>query len=947
MSKINKLIGLLLRQSLRDPLGREAESLDERIRRYFEDPNHELSAVVQKAHERTWQTLRGAVGNLSADRPRGAWVGDELDAAEVAFLQSEGGVAELTLVMSEVAQALSDSHIYSSLKLLIQGAQHAVAELSEVFQNPCPKLAARMVALIDEAGTPSLIAVLSFHLHAGMAHHPHLHQDWQQAILETLSGDLKEFLTQGDDETAFQEVSCPTPNTLVPPETTALMASINEYLSKIGAVFGPLGPEHSGTLTIDQSIFIALTQGDYERFNSNHGFPEMRDSVARLFMGIGHYQEAARNFSEFAAHNPKDMAQAHFNAFRAHLEQRSWGDALASLQAAINCDPITYAPCNLEKYALQKIVSANGLMVVYQAEHRASGQLKEIQHLNLALFEEGADMIANAVQKLNDLHHRALPFLDDWGFSDEAKQNLYLISPWFESVSLAEDLDRALWDAESVRELARQLAAGMTAAHSIGILHGDLKPSCIRIQRNYDRFTAKIAGFGLGASFTAPIIRTVIDRHIERSVLMDNLTESWQHASPEKRGELSAEMGTHSDVYSFGGLLCTVLFKTPKPAQSDWQNLTDEGLKAVLQRCLERYPHQRFQSFEAVLSEVTPHKLPPHMGMPPAQRKRPSRTDEATRAEDQIDEGSCRNPIRAEIQHSPALTQCLITSKSPTTLPTQKNPQSASLPLPNQTMNGLSQKNLGLSSQGTAKDLRLKAPFRDLLKMGKSGPEMTLIPTGTFEMGSPPDERGRRHDEKRRQVRIENPFALGIYTVSFDEYDVFCQATSREPPSDHAWGRGSLPVINVSWHDALAYCAWLSDETGKNYRLPTEAEWEYTCRAGTTTPFWWGKEIYRQHANYRSEASESQKRTVKVKKFAANPWGLYQMHGNVWEWCSCDDLYNDNALSEANSGTKAKCVERGGSWNSSSDQLRAAHRNHVDDLTKRAPNAGFRVARDL
>ncbi|MEL6318525.1 MAG: SUMF1/EgtB/PvdO family nonheme iron enzyme, partial [Pseudomonadota bacterium] len=142
--------------------------------------------------------------------------------------------------------------------------------------------------------------------------------------------------------------------------------------------------------------------------------------------------------------------------------------------------------------------------------------------------------------------------------------------------------------------------------------------------------------------------------------------------------------------------------------------------------------------------------------------------------------------------------------------------------------------------------------FRDTMASGGEGPEMVVIPAGEFVVGSPEDEPERfAREGPQHQVRIARPFALGRYPVTFDEYDAYCAATRATKPKDEGWGRARRPAIYVSWDDASAYCAWLSSETGADYRLPSEAEWEYGCRAGTVTAFWWGREITPEQANYR------------------------------------------------------------------------------------------------
>jgi len=180
----------------------------------------------------------------------------------------------------------------------------------------------------------------------------------------------------------------------------------------------------------------------------------------------------------------------------------------------------------------------------------------------------------------------------------------------------------------------------------------------------------------------------------------------------------------------------------------------------------------------------------------------------------------------------------------------------------------------------------------------------------------------------------------------FEEYDRFCAATGRKQPNDKGWGRGKRPVINVTWDDAVAYTAWLSRETGQDYRLPTEAEWEYAARGGTQTAYWWGNEIGRNKANcYDCGSRWDLKQTAPVGSFSANPFGLYDTAGNVWEWtCSVyDEKYGGGEQSCAgNEGGPP--VLRGGAWLHEPQGVRGAARVRVA-ADFRYNNLGFRLAR--
>ncbi len=236
--------------------------------------------------------------------------------------------------------------------------------------------------------------------------------------------------------------------------------------------------------------------------------------------------------------------------------------------------------------------------------------------------------------------------------------------------------------------------------------------------------------------------------------------------------------------------------------------------------------------------------------------------------------------------------------------------------------------------------------FQDRLKDGGSAPEMVMIPAGSFQMGD--IQGGGQDDELPVHWVSVNAFAMGRYEVTFAEYDRFAYATGRGKPDDEGWGRGNRPVINVSWDDATAYTAWLSTQTGKAYRLPTEAEWEYAARAGTETKYWWGNEIGSNQANCSGDyCGDSFEYTASVGSFAANPFGLYDTVGNVWEWnadswhSNYEGAPSDGSVWEGDSNYR---VLRGGSWYDVSADLRAAYRYwYYPD--GRHVSGGFRVVR--
>jgi formylglycine-generating enzyme required for sulfatase activity len=254
---------------------------------------------------------------------------------------------------------------------------------------------------------------------------------------------------------------------------------------------------------------------------------------------------------------------------------------------------------------------------------------------------------------------------------------------------------------------------------------------------------------------------------------------------------------------------------------------------------------------------------------------------------------------------------------------------------------------------------------------------MVVVPAGSFMMGSPKteasDKKGNHSDDESPQhkVTIVKPFSVGKYAVTFDEWDA-CVADGGCPEDlrrdRKGWGRGRRPVINVRWKEARAYVKWLSQKTGQSYRLLSEAEWEYAARAGTKTPYWWGDKMKTVQANFSFDIESNgvkkyhgepdgiiREKTLPVDEFEPNPWGLYQVHGNVWEWvedCKHKD-YKDKPKKLKKSGGAwivGDCfyrMRRGGSWESIRYYHRSATRSYGEFDNDYDTDLGFRIARDL
>lgn len=240
-------------------------------------------------------------------------------------------------------------------------------------------------------------------------------------------------------------------------------------------------------------------------------------------------------------------------------------------------------------------------------------------------------------------------------------------------------------------------------------------------------------------------------------------------------------------------------------------------------------------------------------------------------------------------------------------------------------------------------------PFTDKLNIGGKGPMMIALPAGSFLMGNTsglisPDE------TPRHQVTI-SAFAMSVNEVTYAEYDVYARATGRALPDSSGWDRKTHPVNNVSWDDAQAYASWLSKQTGKKYRLPSEAEWEYAARGGQRTTYWWGSDKGKGNAHCFDCGSDlNTNKPAKVGSYKSNAYGLNDTAGNLYEWVH--DCYHRNYTDAPADGSVwegGDCsvrVVRGGSYRSPASSMRVENRETFPS-NKGQYNVGIRLARDL
>lgn len=243
-----------------------------------------------------------------------------------------------------------------------------------------------------------------------------------------------------------------------------------------------------------------------------------------------------------------------------------------------------------------------------------------------------------------------------------------------------------------------------------------------------------------------------------------------------------------------------------------------------------------------------------------------------------------------------------------------------------------------------AESYEVGATFSDTLRSGGGGPQMVVIPSGRFVLGGWPVAQS-----ELGMVKIDYRAAFGVTEITRGQYRHFLKSTQSGNLNELPKGGDDLPVTNVSWDDVEAYVSWLSRETGHYYHLPSASEWEYAARAGTTTTYFWGDEVGENQANCVNCNTSFNGKPAPVGSFAANPWGLYDMHGNVWEWTK--DCIDPNSAPPANGSPQlfGNCDSRelrGGSaesdaWSIRGDARAFAPRKMYDD------DVGFRVVMDI
>jgi len=543
------------------------------------------------------------------------------------------------------------------------------------------------------------------------------------------------------------------------------------------------------------------------------------------------------------------------------------------------------------KYIIEAILGTGGFGVTYRARQQPTGPLVAIKALNTRIqqksdFDKYQEKFLNEALCLAKCSHPHIVKVH----KVFQHQGLWcLVMEYIAGENLAQYIeDRGVLSEEEALRIVRQIGEALTAVHSQGFLHRDVKPLNIILRQ--DTRDAVLIDFGLAREFTSGIAQS-------------HTNDRTECFAPVEQYEKKAERGAYTDVYALAATLYVLLTaELPVPAKFR------KDAKIPLTPPKQHNPRISDRVSEAILK-----------GMALQPKDRPQTVREWLELlEPPLFKGG-QGGILQTFQFE------IVTVNRRGEITSRKRSQAQFFA-----------ENLG----------------------GGVILEMVAIPGGTFLMGSPETEKGRYDDETPQHTVRVAPFFMAKYPVTQAQWRAvaaFPKINIDLEPDPSDFKGANRPVENVSWHEAVEFCARLAKKTGKTYRLPSEAEWEYACRAGTTTPFHFGETITADLANYDGNytyASEPKgiyrQQTTDVGSFPPNAFGLYDMHGNVWEWCA--DPWHENYQGAPadgsvweSGGNQDRRVQRGGSWVNSAVNCRSASRNR-NSAGYRYGNLGFRAA---
>ena len=544
-------------------------------------------------------------------------------------------------------------------------------------------------------------------------------------------------------------------------------------------------------------------------------------------------------------------------------------------------------------------------------------------------LKKATELFIEEAKRLQDLgEHPQIPtlfaYFEDNGF-------LYLVQQFIKGENLLDELaQKGKYKETQIRELLLDLLPSLKFIHERQVIHRDIKLQ--NIMRRASDGKLVLIDFGASKQLTTTVhtqIGTRIGTHGYSPLEQIQLGEAYPASDLFALGATCFHLltGVHPfNLWTINGFSWVNNWRQhlPSPVSQELREVLDKLLKIEIQ--------ERYQSADEVIKDL---KISPTGYVPPIGNTNSSPGD-PTILDRKIDRrvfiygGLSLGAVTVAV-----IGQSLFSGKQNKTL-ISNNLKTFNFEVvsTNATGNIINRRNE--SAKYFTEDLGNGVTL-----------EMVEIPGGTFIMGSPENEAGRDSDEGRQHQVTVPAFFMAKYELTQAQY----QAIMGSNPS--RFKGNNRPVEQVSWNDAVTFCEKLSQKTQKNYRLPSEAEWEYGCRAGTTTPFYFGESITPELVNYNGNYTyasapkgQDRQQTTDVGSFPPNAFGLYDMHGNVWEWCLDDYINNYNTgpkVGNALTGTSSEKLLRGGSWYSYPSNCRSANRGYNSPGFVSIYDNGFRV----
>jgi formylglycine-generating enzyme required for sulfatase activity/tetratricopeptide (TPR) repeat protein len=959
-----KLVG----HGLAHAVGQESlKFLTEIIADHFTDHARDIHRALDRAHDKAWKTLaialgpdtwltrlgqmfhdadarglREAVRHLLAQTPLPGQTASFRAAclADLQRLRRSGRLSLAAVSGADLLQHASDFCRYGAPEQIVLRGHEAVAATAQILANDYPELA-RLLALPVPGGQPLLSSAFGYFLDREIINNPALAERLRyQGLLRVERGQQAAFAAVGatldqigDRLDAVLDRLGDLEDKI--DETRASVDQLLDLFRQFAAQRLPAGQQQGLRLVVStddgrEAELLLQARDAYGRLPAQQQTAAGWMMIADSLSAAGLSAEALDDHQRAASLADDDhlRAQALFKSFRELCADSRWEPALDVYRQACGLAPtLSLIP---PRYQPVRILGAGAFGTVFLCHD----QLADADHRQVAVkaihagnMTRSIEEVFREAQSLQRIYHSAIIGVRHWDYADPPRQQRpYIVMDYFEGQSLAAHLSSGSLSPADLLEVALQVARGMKAAHDAGVLHRDLKPENLLVRKRGERWEVKIVDFGLAMKLAVGQTQRV-SRGASRGTMQHFFTGTYRYAPPEQRGEaVGVDVGPHSDVYSFGKTCCEALFRTTEPRSWDFASLPGglSSLGVLIERCIADRLEHRLDDFAKVLAVLEP------LSRRGPAAERPSGRLSATDLP-------------------------LIQIDSP--------PAEFGDRIPGEECTLKVQSTAGRSLFGWRSQTPLSVRF-------------VWIPPGEFLMGSPAGEPLRSLQEKQRRVRLSRGFFLSATPITVAQVRAFVRASGYKPRSDVegsalrsspqeqiqsglGWQAPGFaqadthPVTCVSHADALAFCDWLARETGKPIRLPSEAEWEYACRAGTSTPFSFGDTVATTQVNYNGSAAypggrrgEFRGGTTPVGTFGSNAWDLYDMHGNVREWCR--DGYREllpdgDAVDPVETTAGNRRVVRGGSWNDLPQNCRSAARRWQID-TSCCDTTGFRVA---